>query len=838
MTDGQRATAKPGANRKSLLELTFPGEGEMSTRCRALDWGATALGPVETWPQSLRTIVATLLSAKNPMFLWWGPDLIQFYNDAYRPSFGSGHRNHKALGAQGRPFWHDIWDIIGPEIEQVMSTGAATWHEDAFIPIERDGGLADVWWTYGYSPAFDDDGSIGGTLVVCQETTARVASDRARDQVVRALATERGRLAAIFDNAPSALAVFTGDDHVYDRVNPAFREITGGRDVVGKPLFEVFPELRGQGLDVALDAVRATGTPFIGRQVPFSYAAQAGGTPAVHYFDLVFLRLTEANGSHSLVAHLIEVTDQVHAVETLREAEQRLHEQFAKMPMPTSLWERAGDDFVLIGANEASDLVAPGLGAKIGSLRADLFPGTDHITAECLRCLREDVVAKMTEEMDFGPLAGRRHIEFSIGPQQPNRILIHSIDITEKIVLEAALRKAQRMESVGLLAGGIAHDFNNALTVIGAHSGFLLESLGAHDSARADLQAITEATSRAAGLTRQLLAFSRKQILQPTYVNANDIVENLSGMLRGALGTDITIETTLSPDTGIICIDASQLEQAITNLVLNAADAMPQGGTLAICTKRLCMLAGHADTGEAVAPGDYLCVEVRDSGIGMSEVLRARAFEPFYGWGDEAEGQGMGLATVYGIVAQSGGHVTLESEPGQGTTARMLFPVVAAQEPAPARSSTPAATTAEPRANHESILLIEDEPGVRLIAKRILTGAGYKVFEAAGGPAGVEVSDDVTIRLHMVLSDIVMPGMGGAEVVERVRARRPGIRAGVMSGYTDDEVMRRGIRESGVAFLQKPFTAAQLTQFVRMVLDAPAEPESTEPSTIDGAAVA
>ena len=294
-----------GALHPPRLATTFPGRSEMAARCRAFDWSATPLGPVDGWSHSLRTTAGIVLSSRNPMFLWWGPELIQLYNDAYRPSFGEGGRHPRALGARGREFWTEIWDTIGPQIEQVMSTGEATWHVDQFLPIERNGRLEDVWWTYSYSPVYDDDGRIAGTLVVCQETTERVRTQRA-------LEVERARLAQVFQRAPSFIVAFRGPDQVYEFVNEAYYQVIGHRDVLGKPLLEAVPEIRGQGFKELLERVRQTGEPWVGREAPVLLERTPGQPLETRYLDMVFQALVEADGTRSgVVAHGSDVTEQV-----------------------------------------------------------------------------------------------------------------------------------------------------------------------------------------------------------------------------------------------------------------------------------------------------------------------------------------------------------------------------------------------------------------------------------------------------------------------------------------------------------------------------------------------
>jgi PAS domain S-box-containing protein len=314
----------PQTDTATAPSALFAGPGEMRELCRALDWGRTPLGPVEGWSLSLRTISRTMLGSRNPMFLFWGPDLVQLYNDAYRPSLGQAGRHPRGLGARGMDFWTDIWEAIGPQIEQVMTTGEPTWHEDQYLPIERDGGLQDVWWTYSYSPAYDDDGSIGGTLVICQETTSRMLADREREHLLAELALERGRLAEVFRQSPSFLAVLTGPDNVFEAVNAAYQQLVGhGRELAGRPLFEALPETRGQGFDAYLARVRETGEPLVFRDLPARLERTPGAPLEERFLDVTYLPLVEADGSRrAVVAHGTDVTEQVlarRAIEAARE---------------------------------------------------------------------------------------------------------------------------------------------------------------------------------------------------------------------------------------------------------------------------------------------------------------------------------------------------------------------------------------------------------------------------------------------------------------------------------------------------------------------------------------
>jgi len=305
-------------------ESIFAGPGEMRALCRAFDWSTTALGPVASWPLSLRTIVRVVLDSPTPMFLWWGPELTQIYNDAYRPSLGASGRHPQALGMQGRDCWTDIWDAIGPQIDQVMSGGPPTWHEDQYLPIERNGRLEDVWWTYSYSAVHDDDGSIGGTLVVCQETTSRVRAEQERARLLHALELERARLATVFQQAPAFLAVLRGEQHIFELANDSYYQLVGHRELIGRPIAEALPEVRDQGFFALLDQVLRSGEAFVGREVSVLLARTPGDAPEERFVDFVYQALTEADGTRSgVVAHGYDVTEQVSA---RREVERLLDE--------------------------------------------------------------------------------------------------------------------------------------------------------------------------------------------------------------------------------------------------------------------------------------------------------------------------------------------------------------------------------------------------------------------------------------------------------------------------------------------------------------------------------
>ena len=407
-------------------------------------------------------------------------------------------------------------------------------------------------------------------------------------------------------------------------------------------------------------------------------------------------------------------------------------------------------------------------------------------------------------------------VEISMSRLEDGRIQAIVRDIAERKRLEAELRQSQKLEAVGRLAGGVAHDFNNLLTVILGHSDLAMASLDPKDHKRRDIENIREAGTRAAVLTGQLLAFSRKQVLQPKVLSLNAAVANLTKMLERLISSDIEIVAHLDPNPWHTKVDAVQLDQVILNLALNARDAMPLGGTLTIATANRRFDSGQASDAE-VPPGSYAVLAVSDTGCGMDDETRSHLFEPFFTTKPPGKGTGLGLSTVYGIVRQSGGHIRVESETGQGTTVNVYLPRVhAARE-----SIRPQAENDSMPGGTETVLLAEDEQRVRSLAALILTQLGYQVLEACDGEEAIEISREYRGEIHLLLSDMVMPKMNGRDLAERLRRDRPGIKVLLTSGYIGDMATQQGILEAAIPVLQKPFTPKTLAVKVREVLDGP-----------------
>jgi two-component system cell cycle sensor histidine kinase/response regulator CckA len=400
------------------------------------------------------------------------------------------------------------------------------------------------------------------------------------------------------------------------------------------------------------------------------------------------------------------------------------------------------------------------------------------------------------------------------GPEEVEQVLeIIAEDVTERRALEDQFRQAQKMEAVGRLAGGVAHDFNNLLMVISGYTEVLLEELRSQDDLLNKAQAIQQAADRATMLTRQLLAFSRKQLLELKVVDVNAIVSDMERLLRPLIGETIELSTHLRPDVGHTRADAGQLEQVIMNLVVNARDAMPTGGKIVIQTERVDLDPRRREH-SLIPPGTYVLLSVSDTGAGMDKETQSRIFEPFFTTKEKGKGTGLGLSTVYGIVKQSGGFIFAHSEMGQGTNFRIYLPRVedAAEHNGPVKSVAQAA------GGSETVLLVEDEESVRQLVRDTLASKGYHVIEAPNGEAGLKISHEHRGNIEVLITDVVMPGMGGRELAKRVAAERPDIKVLFLSGYTEDAIIHEGVLEPGTAFLQKPFTLQMLSRKVREVL--------------------
>ena len=458
---------------------------------------------------------------------------------------------------------------------------------------------------------------------------------------------------------------------------------------------------------------------------------------------------------------------------------------------------------------------ATGADARGASLEK-LFPNNESYQSLMARLKTERLLEYCIVEMKA--LDGRNvhAVGNFIAHQEPDSsetITGYVFDNTDLKRLEEQFRQAQKMEAVGQLAGGIAHDFNNLLTGIMGYLRLTMDRMAPEDPVKSDLMEIRKAAERASWLTRRLLAFSRKQVLVPELMNLNTAVEEMTKFLHRIIGENIELRMRQREDVWIIRADRSQLEQVIVNLAVNARDAMPTGGKLVIETANATLDHAYVKTHLGVQPGEYVSLTVSDTGIGMDKAVMSRLFEPFFTTKEPGKGTGLGLATVYGIVKQSGGHITVYSEPGRGSAFRVYLPRASRQ------ATENGLAAAAPQGGRETILLVEDEVMVREMTARMLQWGGYEVIQAKDGPEALRICKEGSTPIHLMLTDVIMPGMSGRELAEHLAFLCPKVKVAYMSGYTDDAVLQLGVYESEMAFLQKPFTLESLLKRVRAILD-------------------
>ena len=543
----------------------------------------------------------------------------------------------------------------------------------------------------------------------------------------------------------------------------------------------------------------------------------------------VSARGIELRGEHCIVSVIRDISERKRAAEALRQTEELFEKVFRKSPVVISIVRLSDNRHVdvndrflqLLGLSREQVIGKTFVELGISIDPDDLITLTNAVSTESRRDFevrirtRAGQVIETLHTLDFLDLGGSRCV------------VSFAHEITERKRLEEQLRQAQKMEAIGRLAGGVAHDFNNILTAILGHSEILLGTLEAASPHRRQMEQIRRSAQRASTLTGQLLAFSRKQLLQPKVLDPNDLISNLGAMLQRLIGEDIELVEKLAPAAGNVRVDPGQLEQVVANLVVNARDAMPKGGRLTLRTSPV-ILDEEAARQLGTRLGPYVLLEVEDNGCGMDAETRSHVFEPFFTTKRSGKGTGLGLSTVYGIVTQSGGHVDVESTPGQGTCFRIYLPRVDA--PAISQSGRVFINTV-PR-GQETILLAEDDAAVRDFLQEVLSRQGYRVLVAADGPEALRVAELHTGHIHLLLTDVIMPKMIGRELAERIEVLRPGIRVLFISGYPGDTIIEQGVLSPELSFVQKPFTVGDLALRVRGVLDAPVVPQKNTPTPI------
>jgi signal transduction histidine kinase/PAS domain-containing protein len=853
----------------------------------AHDWAAHPLGPIEGWPVSLRSLLAMMLSCPTPMFLAWGPELHCFYNDAYRPLLGV--RLPGSLGERFDIVWSNIWDELVPLVDKTIAGGNVV-ATDMKLDLARTGEPEDSWWSFTYSPAFDDAGKIAGLLCVTGETTARVVAERERaaaDERLQ-LALSAGRNIGAWDwdvqadivRADTRFALLYGVDpqtaeegapigRFFEGIHPddlveAQRAVERAMDPDGNGTFIAeyrvvghdggFRWVSAQGRCTFDDAGRPLRFPGVSYDIDDRKRAELAALSAKAEREFVLSlsarqrAATDPDAIMRFTARSLGEWLRVSRVAFARIAANRVRYMggWNDGVLPPLIGEhsldrfgrdnmallRAGrtvvsDEFAIDPAFAESDASSysalSGLCVPLrhdGRLEGLLIVG--HCSA---RHWLPGEIALLQEVAEISWVTVQRadallRLEAKVGRQdaQLERVAteLHNA-ASARAAAETQVRQLQKMEAVGQLTGGIAHDFNNMLAVVIGGLDMIERRIAA---GRGDVgryvEAAKDGATRAAALTQRLLAFSRQSPLSPEPVEGNRLIADLTELLTRTLGEPIAVETVLSAGLWRAEADRGQLENAIVNLAVNARDAMPDGGKLTIETANAHVGDDYAREAD-MAAGQYVMIAVTDTGTGMAPEVLAKAFEPFFTTKPVGRGTGLGLSQVFGFVRQSRGHVRIYSEPGVGTTVRLYLPRFYGEQPTP----TPRATMLPVRRGDpgETVLVVEDESRVRSFSVEVLRDLGYAVLHASNGPEALALLEQ-GVRVTLLFTDVVMPGMTGRELADRALAMRPGLRVLYTTGYTRNAVVHNGVLDPGTRLLPKPFGVDELARKVREALDA------------------
>ncbi|WP_223631536.1 PAS domain-containing hybrid sensor histidine kinase/response regulator [Pseudomonas atacamensis] len=827
------------------------------------DWSRSPLGAAGTWPQSLRTAVDIVIHSPMPMLLLWGPQLTQIYNNGFALLAGSKHP--EAFGQPTHEVWPEVRDFAEPIYQAVLQGQVRSFSEQRFS-VQRDGKKTDFWLDLTYSPIRDETAQVAGILITAIETNERrrvaLELQRRSEESLKAQrqSEERLQLALAATDAVGTWDWDIGEDRFI--ADAHFAELHGvdptraGQLPISEYMHGVHPEDR---------AMVARGIKYCithGTEYAEEYRLlQADGT-----LRWVFARGRCYKDHHGrpmrFLGAALDLTERKHTEQALRQSQTELQLIINAMPIlisyvdaeerfrlnnaayldwygltPQELYGRTIREVI---GEEAYFLRAPYIAEALagrscsfsfytphrdGSTRHALMNylprhGADgavngfyiFVIDETERKKTEEALRNLNETLEERVSARTEQLA------QANERLQN--EMFERERAEDALRHAQKMEAVGQLTGGIAHDFNNMLTGIIGSLDLMQRYIanGRADEIGRFTEAAVSSANRAAALTHRLLAFSRRQSLDRKQLHVNELVHSLEDLIRRTKGDAIELQLRLPEDLWPVSTDVSQLENALLNLVINARDAMPEGGTLLIQTANVYLDSSDTTILEPVKAGEYVMLAVSDNGTGMTPSIRSKAFDPFFTTKPIGQGTGLGLSMIYGFAQQSGGHVSLDSVPGQGTCVRLYLPRLL--EPTPESSSVEKAEPIAASSSGETAIVVEDDPAVRMLVLDLLKELGYTTFEAENATNALPVLESVQ-RVDLLVTDVGLPGMNGRQLAEIARQHRPGLKVLFMTGYAQIAAERQGFLEEGMDMVAKPFVLEVLASKIRKLSNPP-----------------
>jgi PAS domain S-box-containing protein len=796
--------------------------GEMVARVRDMDWSNTPLGPKGAWPQRLSGAVDVVLAGGFPAIVLWGEDLVQIYNDGYRTLMGDKHP--AGLGQATRHCWPEVWHINEPLYQRVLAGGACNF-QDALYPIHRNGALEDAWFTLAYSPLQDDDGRIAGVLVTVIETTNRVLAD----QKMAAQADQHHRN---LQQMPGFVAVLSGPDHTYTYVNDAYVDLAGSRTYLSRTVREVFPDLSGQAFFALLDRVYASGEAFAARDMPISLKGEADA----RFLDFLYHPIRGDNGQVTgIFVGGYDVTERVSAEARLRDSEASL--RALVLDLENQVAERARERGRTWDVSpHLMSVISLDDGAFLAVNKAwteTLGWPTDQIVGKAYGALLHPDDAEASDHAFEGLKLGHPVLNFEnryrtadgdyrwlswVAVPADGKLYSTSRDITEERrraeELEKAqdsLRQSQKLEALGQLTGGVAHDFNNLLTIIRSASDFLRRPELAEERRARYIEAISLTVDRAAALIHQLLAFARRQPLKPQLFDVGDRVQDITRLIQPLVGSRIDIIVDAQPGL-VASADVGQFETAIVNLAVNARDAMSGEGKLMITVSAASKVP--AIRSHPMRIGPFVAISIIDTGSGVAADKLDQIFEPFFTTKAVGAGTGLGLSQAFGFAKQSGGDITVSSEPGEGATFTIYLPLAdaAADDDADRTAAKPPPSGGEGR----FVLVVEDNAAVGEFSTELLHDLGYATHWATSAAEALAVLKQDPTRFNLVFSDVVMAGMNGLELASQIRAKYPNLPVVLTSGYSE-VLAQEGHR--GFELIQKPYSVEALSRVLHQAIE-------------------